>query len=84
MSSIIQEIDNRTGLTTTNAVKNNKVYVMKTSLAFGPKGVIGLMYTAKIMHPDLFKDMDPNVVFDQYASQFIPGANILSIYPVPS
>lgn len=84
MSSIIQEIDNRTGLASTNAVKNNKVYVMKTSLAFGPKGVIGLMYTAKIVHPDLFKDMDPNVVFDQYASRFIPGANILSIYPVPS
>ncbi len=84
MSDIIKEIDSRTGLTSTNAVKNNKVYVMKTSLAFGPKGVIGLMYTAKIVHPDLFKDMDPNVVFDQYASRFIPGANILSIYPVPS
>ncbi len=84
MSSIINEIDNRTGLASTSAVKNDKVYVMKTSLAFGPKGVIGLMYTAKIVHPDLFKDMDPNVVFDQYASRFIPGANITSIYPVPT
>lgn len=84
MSSIISEIDNRTGLSSTDAAKNNKVYVMKTSLAFGPKGVIGLMYTAKIVHPDLFKDMDPNVVFDQYASRFIPGANVSSIYPVPT
>jgi iron complex transport system substrate-binding protein len=84
MSTIIAEIDNRTGLSSTPAVKNDKVYVMKTSLSFGPKGVIGLMYTAKILHPDLFKDIDPNAAFNEYASRFVPGANVTSIYPVPT
>lgn len=84
MSGIIAEINNRTGLASTSAVADHKVYVLKTSIAFGPKGVIGLMYTAKIIHPELFKDIDPNTAFDQYASRFVPGANISSVYPIPS
>jgi iron complex transport system substrate-binding protein len=84
MSSVISALANRTDLAISPAVANKKVYVMKTSIAFGPKGVIGLVYTAKIIHPELFSDVDPNAAFNQYASRFVPGANITSIYPIPA
>jgi hypothetical protein len=55
-------------------VKDGKVYVMSSTLTFGPKGFIGLLYLADILHPELFSDVDPASVMEEYDQKFVPGS----------
>ncbi len=84
MKDLIVTIGNRTGMSQVRAVKDGKVYVMSTTVAFGPKGFMGLLYMAKMLHPDRFVDVDPAKALDTYSQRFVPGANKdIYIYPVP-
>jgi iron complex transport system substrate-binding protein len=84
MKEVIAMVENRTGMSEVRAVKDDKVYVMSTTVAFGPKGFMGLLYMAKILHPDRFADVDPQKALDAYAEKFVPGANKdIYIYPIP-
>jgi iron complex transport system substrate-binding protein len=74
MTETRSAIMNRTGMPSIKAVKDGKVYVISSTLTFGPKGFIGLLEVAKIIHPELFGDIDPAKVMEQYDSQFVPGA----------
>ncbi len=84
MRDLIYTIENRTGMSQVRAVKDGKVYVMSTTVAYGPKGFAGLLYMAKILYPDRFQDVDPAKALDAYSERFVPGANKdIYIYPVP-
>jgi iron complex transport system substrate-binding protein len=84
MADKIASIENRTGMAEVAAVKNNKVYIMSTAVAYGPKGFMGMLYLSKILYPDRFADVDPAKALDTYAQKFVPGANdYVYIYPVP-
>ncbi len=74
MTETRSTIMNRTGMPSIKAVKDGKVYIISSTLTFGPKGFIGLLDVAKIIHPELFSDVDPALVMDQYDRQFVPGA----------
>src|SRR5271157_7236 len=75
---------NRTGMASIGAVKNGKVYILSGSIALGPRRVIGLLYMAKIVHPELFTDLDPAAVQTEYAQKFVSGTNVgVFIYPTP-
>ena len=74
MTETRSTIMNRTGMPNVKAVKDGKVYVISSTLTFGPKGFIGLLEVARIIHPELFSDIDPAKVMEQYDSQFVPGA----------
>jgi iron complex transport system substrate-binding protein len=75
----------RTGLSQVAAVKDGKVYVMSSTITYGPKGSIGLLYLAKVLHPGLFGDVDPAAALDRYAEKYVPGTNQPNlIYPVPA
>ena len=75
----------RPGMDKADAVKNGHVYVMSGTVAFGPRAVIGLLYTAKILHPDLYKDVDPRAVMSEYSHKYLPGADQgYFIYPALS
>jgi iron complex transport system substrate-binding protein len=74
MTETRKTIMNRTGMPNINAVKNGKVYVISSTLTFGPKGFIGLLYVAKILHPSRFSDIDPARIMAQYDQQFVPGS----------
>lgn len=65
----------RTGWNTIPAVQQEHVYLFSNSIEYGPKSYIGLAYTAKILHPDLFGDVDPNKMLDDYAGRFVSGTN---------
>lgn len=81
-TTIRNEMMNRTGITGVDAVKNGNVYVLSSTITYGAKGPIGLLYVAKIVHPDLFADVSPEDKMDEYARRFVPGANkTLVIYP---
>jgi iron complex transport system substrate-binding protein len=55
-----------------DAVKNDRVYVTHAILIYapGPGFQIGVAYAAKWFHPDLFEDLDPQAVHQEYIDRF--------------
>jgi iron complex transport system substrate-binding protein len=84
ITTLRNNLMNRTGMGSISAVKNDKVYILSGSIALGPRGLIGLLYMAKIVHPELFTDLDPAAVQNAYAEKFVSGTNVgVFIYPTP-
>ena len=81
---LVRAMANRTGWNTIPAVQNNHVYLFNSGIEYGPKSYIGLAYTAKILHPELFKDMNPGKMLDEYAGTYVTGTNVsMAVYPAP-
>ncbi|MCD4846040.1 MAG: ABC transporter substrate-binding protein [Methanosarcinales archaeon] len=75
-------------LANVNAVKNNRVYVIQYShFTKGPARSICTAYLAKLFYPELFDDLDPLSIHQEYIDQFLGidvtlnSANFL--YPLP-
>lgn len=69
------EILQRPELQNVNAVKNGKVYVisgfvMQSGPCSGCKYFLQDLYQAKWFHPELFEDVDPKAVHQEYLEQF--------------
>jgi iron complex transport system substrate-binding protein len=66
----------------TDAAAQGKVYIICTDLNRGPMQAAGTVYMAKILHPDLFKDINPEDVLKEYFDKWqgIPYHGIY-IYP---
>ena len=54
-----------------SAVKNGNVYVTAPDFFGTPEYIIGLAYQAKWFHPDLFTDLDPKVIHQEYLTKFM-------------
>jgi iron complex transport system substrate-binding protein len=79
---IVATMNKRTGWDTIPAVQQDHVYLYNSGIMYGPKSYIGLAYTAKILHPDLFRDIDPSEMLDDYAGRYVAGTNIsMPVYP---
>ncbi|MTI61627.1 MAG: ABC transporter substrate-binding protein [Firmicutes bacterium] len=65
-----KEIINRTGLENTSAVKNDRVYVMNWLVNSGLPSVVGDLYYAKLAHPELFADIEPQTVYVDLMNKF--------------
>jgi iron complex transport system substrate-binding protein len=68
-----EDIMNRPELANVNAVKTGKVYVSafgKTYFTHGPGCLIGSAYYAKWFHPELFEDLDPEAMHQEYLTRF--------------
>ncbi|MBC7342069.1 MAG: ABC transporter substrate-binding protein [Clostridia bacterium] len=63
LEEIRQEIMNRPALKNTNAVKNGRIYLISDKITCAPRGAAGIYYLAKWLHPELFKDVDPEAVY---------------------
>ncbi len=94
MKEIRDEIANRPELKNIDAVKNGRVYVVSmfisgTGGAAGCRGFLQKIYTAKWLYPDLFKDLDPKAIHQEYLTRF-QGLDIdlnktgVFVYPEPS
>jgi len=70
-------LSNRPGFDKVNAVKNHRVYLIDRDIIGGPRWVIGHIYFAKCMHPELFKDINPEEINKEYLKKFhnieVPG-----------
>jgi iron complex transport system substrate-binding protein len=66
-----EQILNQPELSWIDAVKNKRVYLyhMYTSGMF-PNDIITIVYLAKWLHPDLFEDLDPQAVHQEYLDRF--------------
>ena len=54
-----------------NAVKTGRVYMLADDFFGTPRQIIGFAYLAKWMHPELFKDLNPAVLHQQYFDKFL-------------
>jgi len=80
LGQIREGVLSRTGFESLDAVKDKKVYVLNGDLIYGPRSPAGLVYLAKILHPDKFKDIDPSDVLKEYAKEFVSGVESEDYY----
>jgi len=52
------------------AIRNGNVYVMASDIRCGIQGIICIAYWAKWFHPDLFTDLDPQAIHQEYVNRF--------------
>lgn len=82
MKASWDELMNRKGLKETSAVKNKRVYIISWEIHNGIRSVIGSLYYAKWLHPDLFKDIQPETVHQQLLQKFYQqGDSLPVVYP---
>ena len=66
-----QEVLNRPELAKCDAVKNKRVYTVDDFLVSrGGLNIIGPIYMAKLMHPELFADIDPQAMHQEFIDKF--------------
>ena len=94
LEEIREEIMNRPELQEVKAVKKGEVYVITTPLLnyyprSGCREFIQIAYQAKWFHPELFEDLDPKAIHQEYITRF-QGLDIdfdekgVFVYPEPS
>ncbi|HJH31333.1 MAG TPA: hypothetical protein C5S50_03930 [Methanosarcinaceae archaeon] len=71
VAALREELMNRPELANVNAVKNGRVFVVDENLLGGAgQTLMGTAYAAKLMHPDLFTDIDPQAIHQEYVDRF--------------
>ncbi len=79
-----QRIMSRPALKITGAVKHKRVYLISSELSNGPRSVVGAYYLAKLLYPEIFRDVDPEAVhremFDKFYGRELKG---IWVYPQP-
>ncbi len=53
------------------AVKNGRVYIQDSTYFGTPRFIIGFAYMAKWFHPDLFENLDPESIQEEYFTKFL-------------
>jgi len=69
MKKLLESTFNQTGWENIDAVKDKRVYMISSELQ-NKRYFIGLLYTAKILLPDLFADVDPKALHQEYLTRF--------------
>ncbi|MCD6232046.1 ABC transporter substrate-binding protein [Candidatus Aerophobetes bacterium] len=82
MDAYISGLRERPGWSKIDAVKNKKIYLISSSLGAGPTKLITILYFAKIFHPELFADVDPNAMLQEYYERF-QGVELKGIFIYP-
>lgn len=64
------ELVSRTGFDTISAVKNDKVWLLRNDLTYGPRSCAAAVALAKMIHPEVFKDMSVESVLTEFNTRF--------------
>jgi iron complex transport system substrate-binding protein len=64
------EITGAAGFDSLRAVKDGKVFITHYIIHVNPGYPIGAAYLAKWLHPDLFSDLDPEAIHQEYLDRF--------------
>jgi iron complex transport system substrate-binding protein len=71
-----QKILDRPELANVDTVKNKRVYIIYNDLLTIPGlSIIGPAYMGKVLQPELFKDIDPRAMHQEFIDRFCPGLN---------
>lgn len=83
LEKIRDEIISRPELQTIKAVKNDRVFVMSGKITSGVRAIVGELYLAKWLHPQLFEYVDPESVHRELVNEFY-GLDLEGSYGFPS
>jgi iron complex transport system substrate-binding protein len=61
-----KEVANNKVLSKTDAVRNDRIYIISGRILGGSMFYLGDFYLAKWFYPDLFKDLDPDKILQEY------------------
>jgi iron complex transport system substrate-binding protein len=64
------DILSRRVLQNVDAIKNGRVYIIDWSARDGVRSIVGYLYWAKWIQPDLFADIDPAAVNQEFNQKF--------------
>jgi iron complex transport system substrate-binding protein len=70
MEQTHEEMINRPGWDTIDAVKNGRVYIIKSDVFLTFRYPVGLLYYAMWFHPELFQDADPEALHREVIETF--------------
>ena len=70
MERMRDDLTSRPELAGVAAVKNGRVHVVASDIRCGVQQVVSLSYFAKWFHPDIFEDMDPQMIQQEYLERF--------------
>ncbi|MGD6810536.1 MAG: ABC transporter substrate-binding protein [Candidatus Bathyarchaeia archaeon] len=79
--NLYNQITSRSTIQDLNALQNDQVHVIKSTLLV-ERDTVGLLYFAKWFHPDLFTDIDPAAVHAEMIQKFF-GTTVTGIYLYP-
>ncbi|MDD2755958.1 MAG: ABC transporter substrate-binding protein [Methanothrix sp.] len=64
------EVMGRPELSNVSAVKNGNVYIQSADVFFGGRYFLSIIYLSTWLHPDLFTDLDPEAIHQEYLTRF--------------
>ncbi len=64
------ELVSRTGFNTISAVKDDRVWLIRNDLTYGPRSCAAAVALAKMIHPALFLDMSVESVLTEFNTRF--------------
>ena len=70
LRNVKEDIVSRPELSDVIAVKNDDVYVINNQIEGGVKHFIGIGYMAKWLHPEIFENLDPQAIHQEYLTRF--------------
>jgi len=65
------QIISRPELANVTAIKEQRVYMFAPEITSRPCWFVSLAYLAKWLYPDLFKDLDPQAIHQEYLTRFL-------------
>ncbi|MEJ6951407.1 ABC transporter substrate-binding protein [Natronospora cellulosivora (SeqCode)] len=77
-----EEIMNRPGMQFTRAVQEGDVYILPIDIYSRPRYIVGVAYLAKWLYPDLFHDLNPDLIHQEYLERF-QGLEYRGIWAYP-
>ena len=89
LEELREEVMNRPELQKVTAVEAGNVYAVSDFVYRGARDIVGIRYLAKWFHPDLFEDLDPREIHQEYITRF-QGLDYdldkqgVFVYPEPS
>ena len=78
----IEEAKIRSGLNGTDAAENDRLYVIDAYLIEAARGFIGAQYLAKWLYPELFEDLNPEEIHQEYFESWL-GVPYKGIWAYP-
>ncbi len=69
---LLKAFTDRPGWSELDAVKNGRVYAIHHGLGREVHDVAAVAFLAKTLHPDLFEDIDPMAMLEEYYDRFLP------------
>lgn len=83
LQTMIQERAND-GIGNVTAIRENHTYAIDYDFVCGPRWIVGHVCFAKWLHPDLFKDLDPEELNREFLKDFL-GVEVEGtwVYPAP-